>query len=85
MICLGCGIHLSLDAWDQYVSARTSYNVFQEPVTLEDLPVVTVCYEKRLFKSCDVPSEVTVTYETKHPSEENLSEVWRAEISNYSV
>ena len=27
----------------------------------------------------------TVTYETKHPSEENLSEVWRAEILNYRV
>ena len=27
----------------------------------------------------------TVTYETKHPSEENLSEVWGAEILNYRV
>ena len=42
---LACGVFFSKDAINQYFERKTAFQTTQQRLTLEDLPVVTVCYE----------------------------------------
>ena len=48
-ICLLIGGFLfSKDAFDQYIDGKSATEVTQAPITVEDLPTVTICYEKNI-------------------------------------
>ena len=42
---LACGLFFSKDAINQYFERKTAFHTSQQKLTIEDLPVVTVCYE----------------------------------------
>ena len=42
---LACGLLFSKDAIEQYLEDKTALQITQEKLTLEDLPVVTICFE----------------------------------------
>ena len=44
--CLIGGIIFSLDTIKQYLLFNTSFLAIKEPLFLEDLPVITFCYQK---------------------------------------
>ena len=41
---LGGGLLFSRDAISQYLERQTAFQITQQPFTLRDLPVLTVCY-----------------------------------------
>ena len=49
LVLLACGLWLSKKSIEHYQEAKTVFDVNQRPLTLEDLPAVTVCYEGYSF------------------------------------
>ena len=43
---LACGLYISRNAFDQYQEGRTAFHETKHPLTLEDLPSITICYKK---------------------------------------
>ena len=44
-ICLlACGLYISKDAFYQYKEGKTAFQTVQGPLTLDDLPFITICY-----------------------------------------
>ena len=43
------GLMLSRDAIVQYRDAKTSFDTFQQPISMEDLPVLTICYGRTVY------------------------------------
>ena len=51
-ICLlACGLYISKDAFYQYKEGKTAFQTIQSPLTLEDLPFITICYAKLGYES----------------------------------
>ena len=50
---LACGLFFSKDAIKQYLDGKTALQITQEKLPLEDLPVVTICFENYYDLFCD--------------------------------
>ena len=53
MCLLACGLFFSKDAIDLFLEGKTAIQITQEKLTLEDLPVVTICFEGYQGHFCD--------------------------------
>ena len=61
LVLLAGGLWLSKSSIEYYQEAKTVFEASQRPLTLEDLPAVTVCYEGYSFQ-CGQELNGTVYY-----------------------
>ena len=48
---LTCGLLMTISAIDQYLERKTTFETQESPLTLEDLPVFTICYKRMNFQT----------------------------------
>ena len=57
MCLLACGLFFSKDAIDLFLEGKTALQITHEKLTLDDLPVVTICFEGYKGHFCDEMDE----------------------------
>ena len=56
-ILLAGGLFFSKDAFDQYLEGKTALQITQQTLTLEDFPVVTICFDDFVHDFCESMSK----------------------------
>ena len=79
---LTCGLMMTKSAIDNYLERKTSFEMEERPLTLEDLPVFTICYKRKLIQ--DTILTIHHSHDYCHPQILNQSILFYGSIGNGS-